>query len=89
MINQIDIASFGSFEGLEWKKTVWDNGKNVKFFQRLNIIYGRNYSDKSILPRVFRALETRKSPLNYVGSSFTVTGEKRCNHRCRRADPQL
>lgn len=76
MINQIDIASFGSFQGLEWKKTVRDSGKNVKPFQRLNIIYGRNYSGKTTLSRVFRSLETRKLPLNYVGSSFTVHGEK-------------
>jgi len=76
VINQIDIASFGSFQGLEWKKTVRDSGKNVKPFQRLNILYGRNYSGKTTLSRVFRALETRKLPLNYLGSSFTVYGEK-------------
>lgn len=76
MINQIDIANFGSFQGLEWKKTVRDSGKNVKQFQRLNILYGRNYSGKTTLSRVFRALETQKIPLNYVGSSFTVYGEK-------------
>ncbi|WP_253190060.1 AAA family ATPase [Paraburkholderia phenazinium] len=76
VINHIDIENFGSFQGLEWKKTVRDNGKNVKPFQRLNILYGRNYSGKTTLSRVFRALETRKLPLNYVGSSFTVTGEK-------------
>lgn len=76
MINQIDIASFGSFSGLDWKKTVRDNGKNVKTFQRLNILYGRNYSGKTTLSRVFRALETRKFPLNYVSPSFTVYGEK-------------
>lgn len=76
MINQIDIASFGSFQGLEWKKSVRDSGKTVKLFQRLNILYGRNYSGKTTLSRVFRALETRKLPLNYIGSSFTVTGEK-------------
>lgn len=76
MINQIDIASFGSFQGLDWKKTVRDSGKNVKPFQRLNILYGRNYSGKTTLSRIFRALETRKLPLNYVGSSFTVTGDK-------------
>lgn len=76
VINQIDIASFGSFQGLEWKKTVRDSGKNVKPFQRLNILYGRNYSGKTTLSRVFRSLETRKLPLNYVGSSFTVYGEK-------------
>lgn len=76
MITQIDIASFGSFSGLEWKKAVRDSGKNVKNFQRLNILYGRNYSGKTTLSRVFRALQTGKLPLNYVGSSFTVTGDK-------------
>lgn len=76
MINQLDIASFGSFQGLDWKKTVRDNGKNVKTFQRLNILYGRNYSGKTTLSRVFRALETRKFPLNYVSPSFTVYGDK-------------
>lgn len=76
MINQIDIASFGSFQGLDWKKTVRDSGKNVKSFQRLNILYGRNYSGKTTLSRIFRALEIRKLPLNYVGSAFTVSGDK-------------
>jgi len=76
VINQIDIASFGSYQGLEWKKTVRDAGKNVKLFQRLNILYGRNYSGKTTLSRIFRALETQKIPLNYVDSSFTVYGEK-------------
>ncbi len=76
MINQIDITSFGSFQGLDWKKTVRDSGKNVKSFQRLNILYGRNYSGKTTLSRIFRAIETRKLPLNYVGSAFTVSGDK-------------
>ncbi len=76
MINQIDSANFGSFQDWDWKKTVRDSGKNVKSFQRLNILYGRNYSGKTTLSRIFRALETRKLPLNYVSSSFTVTGDK-------------
>ena len=76
MINQIDIASFGSFQGLDWKKTVKDGGKTVQNFKRLNILYGRNYSGKTTLSRIFRSLETRKLPLNYIGSSFTMTGDK-------------
>jgi len=76
MIHQIDIASFGSYQGLQWKSAVRDSGKNVKPFQRLNILYGRNYSGKTTLSRVFRALETRKIPLNYANSSFTVYGDK-------------
>ncbi|CAN5305648.1 AAA family ATPase [soil metagenome] len=76
MINKIDIEEFGSFQGLDWKKTVRDDGGNVKFFQRLNILYGRNYSGKTTISRIFRSLETGNLPLNYVGSSFTVTGDK-------------
>ncbi len=75
VISQIDIASFGSFQGLEWKKAVKDSS-GVKPFQRLNILYGRNYSGKTTLSRIFRSLETRKLPLNYVGSAFTLTGDK-------------
>lgn len=76
MINQIDIANFGSFQGLDWKKTVKDSGRNVQYFKRLNVLYGRNYSGKTTLSRVFRSLETRKLPQNYVGSAFTLTGDK-------------
>ncbi len=76
MINQIDIASFGSFQGLDWKKTVKDSGRTTQYFKRLNVLYGRNYSGKTTLSRIFRSLETRKLPLNYVGSAFTLTGDK-------------
>lgn len=76
MINQVDIASFGSFQGLDWKKTVKDSGRTTQYFKRLNVLYGRNYSGKTTLSRVFRSLETRKLPLNYVGSAFTLTGDK-------------
>jgi len=76
VIEQIDIPSFGSFTGLEWKRTVRDSGKNVKHFRRLNILYGRNYSGKTTLSRIFRALEIRKLPLNYLGSSFSIAGDK-------------
>ncbi len=76
MINQIDIASFGSFDSLNWKKSVRDGGNNIQDFKRLNILYGRNYSGKTTLSRIFRALETGRIPLNYVGSTFTVHGDK-------------
>jgi len=72
MITNVDIASFGSFSGLEWKKSIRDSGQNVKTFQRLNIIYGRNYSGKTTLSRIFRTLETGYLPPNYTGTSFTV-----------------
>lgn len=76
MIEQIDIPNFGSFSGLAWKRVVRDNGNNVLSFRRLNILYGRNYSGKTTLSRIFRALETRRLPPNYIESCFTVTGNK-------------
>lgn len=76
MFSQVDITSFGSFSGLSWKKSLRDGGNNVQDFKRLNILYGRNYSGKTTLSRIFRALETGRIPLNYAGSAFTVHGEK-------------
>lgn len=76
MFNQLDITSFGSFSDLNWKKSLRDRGNNVQNFKRLNILYGRNYSGKTTLSRIFRALETGRLPSNYAGSSFTVHGDK-------------
>lgn len=76
MITGIDIASFGSFAGLDWKKHVRDAGNTPQNFMRLNILYGRNYSGKTTLSRIFRALEIGRVPSSYTGSSFTVHGDK-------------
>lgn len=40
MITQIDVNSFGSFNGLVWRTAMRDTGRNVQNFKRLNIIYG-------------------------------------------------
>lgn len=75
MISQIDISSFGSFSGFIWKKSIKDSGNNVQKFKRLNIIYGRNYSGKTTLSRIFRTLETGRVPVNYTAPSFTIHGD--------------
>ncbi|MFJ9993735.1 AAA family ATPase [Pseudomonas putida] len=75
MITQIDVNSFGSFNGLVWRTTMRDAGRNVQSFKRLNIIYGRNYSGKTTLSRIFRALETGNLPTNYASPSFTLYGD--------------
>lgn len=76
MITGLDIASFGSFTNLDWKKQIRDAGGNPQNFKRLNILYGRNYSGKTTLSRIFRALETGRFPQNYADSSFTIHGDK-------------
>lgn len=76
MFSQIDITSFGCFNDLNRKKSLRDSGNSVQEFKRLNILYGRNYSGKTTLSRIFRALETGRMPPNYVGSTFTIHGDK-------------
>lgn len=75
VITHVDIASFGSFSDLIWNKSIRDDGKNIKNFKRLNLLYGRNYSGKTTLSRIFRALETGRLPPNYTSPSFTVYGD--------------
>lgn len=76
MITKIDIANFGSFKDFNWKKSIRDNGNNVQDLKRLNIIYGRNYSGKTTLSRIFRALQIARIPYTYESPSFTVYGDK-------------
>jgi wobble nucleotide-excising tRNase len=76
VIDQIDIARFGSFEGFLWKTSVRDTpGNNVQNFKKLNIIYGRNYAGKTTLSRVFRSFEKGEIPWRFDGASFSVRGE--------------
>ncbi|GJJ01003.1 hypothetical protein RugamoR64_15410 [Duganella rhizosphaerae] len=72
MITQIDIANFGSFQGFVWKNSVRDNGGAIQTIKKLNIIYGRNYSGKTTLSRIVRALQERRLPPNFEGPSFTI-----------------
>lgn len=77
MIHQLDIARFGSFDGFQWKNSIRDTpGNNVQNFKKLNIIYGRNYSGKTTLSRVFRSLEKGEIPWRFEGASFEVRGEQ-------------
>lgn len=76
MFSQVDIGSFGSFTDLIWKNSLKDAGNNVQNFKRLNILYGRNYSGKTTLSRIFRALETGRIPHNYVDPNFIIRGDK-------------
>lgn len=74
MINQIDIERFGSFDGFEWRRSIRDRGNNVENFKRLNIFYGRNYSGKTTLSRVFRSMQEGALPWNYEGAKFVARG---------------
>jgi wobble nucleotide-excising tRNase len=75
VIHQLDITRFGSFDGFQWKNSIRDTpGNNIQNFKKLNIIYGRNYSGKTTLSRVFRSLEKGEIPWRFEGASFAVRG---------------
>ncbi|MEO6520526.1 MAG: AAA family ATPase [Mucilaginibacter sp.] len=69
MITKIDIIKFGLFNNYSWDKIV---GKD-ETFRRLNIIYGRNYSGKTTLARVFKCMEDSLMHRNYLECGFSIT----------------
>ncbi|MEQ8910288.1 MAG: AAA family ATPase [Vicingaceae bacterium] len=52
------IKNLAVFNDFNWDSEVIDEDSNVLAFKKTNIIYGRNYSGKTTLSRVVRAMET-------------------------------
>lgn len=73
MFQRIDINNFGNYSDFVWKDEVRDYpGNNIVEFKKLNIFYGRNYSGKTTLSRIFRSLEKKQLPLRFDNPSFTI-----------------
>ena len=78
MIQKIDIEKFGVFTNYKWNDCFKEK---PYFFGRGNIIYGRNYSGKTTLSRIFRSLELGELHKDYSDGKFTITlenGKKIC-----------
>jgi len=73
MIESIDIRNFGCFKDFTWNNSIQDSAGKVGKFKKLNILYGRNYSGKTTLSRVFRSLQTGRLPDKYDSPSFSVS----------------
>jgi wobble nucleotide-excising tRNase len=69
MVKEIDIKKFGQFNNYEW---VQQFGNSLSF-KRLNIIYGRNYSGKTTLSRIFRCVEKKELHKHYCDAKFRFT----------------
>ncbi|MDR0971050.1 MAG: AAA family ATPase [Bacteroidales bacterium] len=67
MITKVNISNFGLFNDFQWTKRLNDSN-----FQEVNIIYGRNYSGKTTLSRIFRCFEQHVIPKNYSESRFEI-----------------
>lgn len=70
MIQNLDIQNFGIYKNFEWKKGVGNfDGSN---FGDLNIIYGRNYSGKTTLSRLFSCIEHKTLHQDYLDGEFEI-----------------
>lgn len=72
MIKKIDIKKFGLFSDYHWDSEIGnDSAKDV--FKKVNIIYGRNYSGKTTLSRIFRCVENGVLHEDYTDAEFTIS----------------
>lgn len=74
LIKKIDsIKNMAVYDDFQWSSSVRDGGNNIAEFKKINILYGRNYSGKTTLSRVFRALETGSISDKYISPEFKLS----------------
>ncbi len=66
------INNLAVFQNFVWNNSVVDSAGRIENFKNINIIYGRNYSGKTTLTRIVRALETGKISDKYVNPEFEL-----------------
>ena len=66
------IKSLGSFHGFNWDESVKNKDGSVLTLADINIIYGRNYSGKTTLSRIVRALQLKQLPAHYDQAEFEI-----------------
>lgn len=67
------IKNLAVFQDFNWDVTMRDEHGTISEFSPINIIYGRNYSGKTTLSRIIRALELGKISDKYENPEFTVS----------------
>ena len=67
------IKSMAVYDDFQWSSSMRDAGNNIAEFKKLNILYGRNYSGKTTLSRIFRALETGTISDKYSSPEFQLS----------------
>lgn len=74
MIRKIKlIGNLGIFKNFDWDKEVLDESGKTADFKEINIVYGRNYSGKTTLSRIFRAMENGELSDKFERPSFNVS----------------
>lgn len=66
------INNLAVFQNFSWDINIRDDGNNIVLFKPINILYGRNYSGKTTLSRIIRALETGTLSDKYENPQFEI-----------------
>ena len=69
------ITNLAVFKDFNWDNSVRDKDGNVVDFKTINILYGRNYSGKTTLSRIIRAMETGAISDKYCNPKFEIEFE--------------
>ncbi len=73
-IKSIDsIKNMAVFQDFNWSRSMRHDDNSVAEFKKINIIYGRNYSGKTTLSRIIRALETGTISTKYQFPEFNIS----------------
>lgn len=67
------INNLAVFQNFSWDTSIRDEGNNVVLLKPINIFYGRNYSGKTTLSRIIRALEIGNISDKYDNPQFEVS----------------
>ncbi|MDN3436369.1 AAA family ATPase [Pseudoalteromonas sp. APC 3356] len=71
-VKRLDIKSFGSYSNFVWKDKIKSSKNETEDFKKLNILYGRNYSGKTTLSRIFRSFEIGSLPSKISLPEFKI-----------------
>ncbi len=66
----LKINNLGVFKDFEWDKNVVSSQGKPVVLEDINILFGRNYSGKTTISRIFRAFEVRAGLEKYEGGTF-------------------
>ena len=73
MISKISyIKDFAVFQDFSWDSSICNADGEILEFKKNNIIFGHNYSGKTTLSRIFRALERKELPDKYDNPQFSI-----------------
>lgn len=68
-IKKVDINNFGLYNNYSWNSSI----SNDYEFKNINVIYGRNYSGKTTLSKIFQCIEMKTLHNDYDNPEFVFT----------------